>query len=123
MIEIRQMATQSDAAAEVPTARLNIAASPTGIGAILTEAQSIEAPVTSEHSSAKYYEQFIRREDRCNTYRYAVDSVDRVIFLTAWITSEEVSQWEDVVHISSLQADRIRHILSTEGADQIDRTT
>jgi hypothetical protein len=112
MIEVRQWATQFDAAAEAPSARLNLIPSPTGIGAILTEAQSIEPPMASVRLSARYFEQFIRLPDRSNTYRYSVDSVDRIVFLTAWITSEEVAPWEDVFRISSLQADRIRRILA-----------
>jgi hypothetical protein len=114
LVEIRQLATPSDAIAEVPVARLHLKISPQKEDSALTEAKLVENPLISGKSSAIYFEQFAISGDRRNSYRYAVDSFDRIVFLTACVEMDEGSGWEDVFRLSTLQGARIRRILETE---------
>jgi hypothetical protein len=114
LIEVRQLASQSDAVAEVPIARLHLKITSERSESNLTEAKVIEDPLISGKSSAIYFEQFARKGERRNTYRYAVDSIDRVVLLTACVAMDEGSPWEEVFELNSLQADRIRTKLATE---------
>jgi hypothetical protein len=114
LIEVRQMATPSDALTEAPISRLQLKIASPSSDSSLTEATLMEPPPIAGNTSATYFEQIARSGDRRNTYRYAVDSLERVIFLTAWVTSEEESPWEEVFELSTLQADRIRLKLATE---------
>lgn len=116
LVEIRQMANGSDAADEVQLARLHLKISSGRSASALSEAELVETPSAPANTSATCFEQFARRGDLSNTYRYAVDSVDHVVFLTAYVTVDEGPEWEEVIHLSSLQADRIRRKLAGEGS-------